>query len=176
MCILRIIPLFYVYVNQGFHVSMDSLDGFSGLASKTLEYLQDEYANKNIFAMPVMSENYITGDENVEMHAVNTSLLFSSLFEHANIFVPLTTSFGGWAKSHNHLNLDHLSYKVYWEYRTQDLIFFFFLRESRDFSVKQFLVINVAYKGRIIKRFVLSTFIMKYYNYNVLIKIKHKYL
>lgn len=113
MRILRIMPPFYVYVNQGFHISMDSLDGFSGLASKTLEYLQDEYANKNIFAMPVMSENYITGDEYSELHAVNMSLLFSSLFEHSNIFVPLTTSSGGWVKSHNHLSMDHLSYKVY---------------------------------------------------------------
>lgn len=142
MHILRIIPPFYVYINQGFHFSMDSLDGFSGLASKTLEYLQDEYANKNIFAIPVMSENYITSDENFGLHAVNTSLLFSSLFEHSNIFVPLTTSFGGWVKSHNHLNLDHLSYKVYWGYRTQDLIFFFLGRVETQVSNNLWLLMQ----------------------------------
>lgn len=94
---------------------MDSLNGFSGLASKTLEYLQDEYYNKNIIAMPVMSENNILENNNYEIHAVNTSLLFSSLFEHSNMFVPLTTSYGGWVKSQNtksHLSLDHLIYKV----------------------------------------------------------------
>jgi len=91
---------------------MDSLDGFGGLASKALEYLQDEYFNKNIIAMPVMSDNYILDEENPELQAVNTLLLFSSLFEHSNMFVPLTTSPGGWVKSQSHLNLNYLSYKV----------------------------------------------------------------
>jgi len=91
---------------------MDSLNGFGGLASKTLEYLNDEYYNKNIIAMPVMSDNYIVGDDNSELYAANTSLLFTSLFEHSNMFVPLTTSSGGWVKSQSHLNLDYLSYKV----------------------------------------------------------------
>jgi len=91
---------------------MDSLNGFGGLACKALEYLKDEYFNKNIIAMPVLSDNYVLEDENSELQAVNTSLLFSSLFEHSNMFVPLTTSSGGWIKSQSHLNLDYLSYKV----------------------------------------------------------------
>lgn len=91
---------------------MDSLNGFGGLSCKSLEFLQDEYSNKNIIAMPVMSDNYILGDENSELQAVNTSLLFASLFEHSNMFVPLTISPGGWVKSQSHLNLDYLSYKV----------------------------------------------------------------
>lgn len=90
----------------------DSLNGFGGLTCKTLEYLKDEYYNKNIIAMPVLSENYIINDENSELQAVNTSLLFSSLFEHSNMFIPLTTSYGGWVKSPNNLSLDYLSYKV----------------------------------------------------------------
>jgi len=92
---------------------MDSLNGFSGLASKALEHLQDEYLNKNILAMPVMSDNYILDSENSELQTVNTSLLFASLSELSNMFVPLTTSSGGWIKSQSHLNFDHLSYKVY---------------------------------------------------------------
>lgn len=95
---------------------MDSLNGFGGLASKTLEYLKDEYLNKTIIAMPVMSDNYIIGNENSELHAINTSLLFASLFEHSNMFVPLTTSTGGWVKSQSHLNLEYLSYKVWCTY------------------------------------------------------------
>jgi len=91
---------------------MDSLNGFGGLACKALEYLKDEYSNKTIIAMPVLSDNYILEDENSELQAVNTSLLFSSLFKHSTMFVPLTTSSGGWIKSQSHLNLDYLSYKV----------------------------------------------------------------
>lgn len=91
---------------------MDSLNGFGGLACKALEYLKDEYSNKNIIAMPVLSDNYILQDETSELQAVNTSLLFSSLFEHSNMFVPLTTSSGGWIKNQSHLILDYLSYKV----------------------------------------------------------------
>lgn len=91
---------------------MDSLNGFGGLATKALEYLQDEYSNKNIIALPVMSDNSILDEENSELQAVNTSLLFSSLFEHSNMFVPLSTSPGGWIKSQSHLSLDHLLYKV----------------------------------------------------------------
>lgn len=101
-----------VFTNQGFHILMDSLNGFGGLACKSLEYLKDEYSSKNIIAMPVMSNNYILDDENSELQIVNTSLLYSSLNEHSNMFVPLATSHGGWIKSQNKLNLDYLSYKV----------------------------------------------------------------
>jgi len=107
---------------QGFHISMDSLDGFGGLASKALEYLQDEYFNKNIIAMPVMSDNYILDEENPELQAVNTLLLFSSLFEHSNMFVPLTTSPGGWVKSQSHLNLNYLSYKNNLDYHSSAIL------------------------------------------------------
>lgn len=91
---------------------MDSLNGFGGLACKSLEYLQDEYSNKNIIALPVMSDSYILDSNNSELQAVNTSLLFSSLFEHSNMFVPLATSNSGWIKSQTHLNLDHVTYNV----------------------------------------------------------------
>lgn len=91
---------------------MDSLNGFSGLASKAMEHLQDEYLNKTILAMPVMSDNYILNNNHSELLAVNTSLLFASLFEHSNMFVPLSTSSGGWVKSQSHLDFDYLSYKV----------------------------------------------------------------
>ncbi|KAL5244425.1 hypothetical protein ACI65C_011835 [Semiaphis heraclei] len=107
---------------QGFHVSMDSLNGFGGLACKALEYLKDEYSNKNIIAMPVMSDNYILEDECSELQAVNTSLLFSSLFEHSNIFIPLSTSSGGWIKSKNHLQLDYLSYKNNLDYHSSAIL------------------------------------------------------
>lgn len=107
---------------QGFHISMDSLNGFGGLACKTLEYLKDEYSNKNIIAIPVMSDNYILEDDNSELQAVNTSLLFSSLFEHSNMFVPLTTSSSGWVKSKNHLNLDYLSYKNNLDYHSSAIL------------------------------------------------------
>lgn len=91
---------------------MDSLTGFGGLACNALEYLQDEYSNKNIIAMPVMSDNCILEDENSKLQTVNTSLLFSSLFENSNMFVPLSTSYSGWVKSQSYLTLDRLSYKV----------------------------------------------------------------
>ncbi|XP_060861222.1 protein misato isoform X1 [Metopolophium dirhodum] len=107
---------------QGFHISMDSLNGFGGLACKALEYLKDEYSNKTIIAMPVLSDNYILEDENSELQAVNTSLLFSSLFEHSTMFVPLTTSSGGWIKSQSHLNLDYLSYKNNLDYHSSAIL------------------------------------------------------
>lgn len=91
---------------------MDSLNGFSGLASKALEHLNNEYYNKNIIAMPVMSDNYILDDKNSALNVLNTSLLFSSLNVYSNMFVPLTTSSGGWVKSQSHLDSDYLSYKV----------------------------------------------------------------
>lgn len=92
---------------------MDSLTGFGGLASKALEHLNDEYYNKNIIAMPVMSDNYILDDKYSALNALNTSFLFSSLHTCSNMFVPLTTSYGGWVKNgQNHLESNYLSYKV----------------------------------------------------------------
>lgn len=37
---------------QGFHVLMDAHNGFSGMSSKCLEYIKDEYNKKSIFSVP----------------------------------------------------------------------------------------------------------------------------
>lgn len=134
---------------------MDSLNGFSGLASKTLEYLNDEYSNKTIIAMPVMSDNYIIGNENSELQAINTTLLFSSLFEHSNMFVPLTTSTGGWAKSQNHLNLEYLSYKVWYNYNK-----YLFYNSNIDIQFK--FQSNLDYHSSAILASAIDTFTLGY--------------
>ncbi|XP_050432328.1 protein misato [Adelges cooleyi] len=107
---------------QGFHVMMDSLNGFGGLSCKALEYLKDDYSNKAVIAMPVMSVNQICEEKNIDLYAVNTALLFSSLFEHSNIFIPLTTSYGGWTKSLSNLSLEHISYKSHLDYNTSAIL------------------------------------------------------
>ncbi|XP_050542872.1 protein misato [Daktulosphaira vitifoliae] len=107
---------------QGFQVTMDSLNGFGGLASKALEYLNEEYSNKCVISMPVMSSNQIDNKKNPDLYAVNSSLLFSSLIESSNIFIPLSTSYDGWARGTNHLNLEYNCYKNELDYHTSAIL------------------------------------------------------
>jgi len=85
---------------QGFQVIFDCTDGFSGLTSKCLEMLEDEY-HKSIFAIPLISPkvlNFLNSDGPMSdsIKTVNIALSYCNLIEHSSIFIPLSTMARGW--------------------------------------------------------------------------------
>ena len=85
---------------QGFQTLFDAVDGFSGVAVKCLEYLQDEYS-KTIFALPLIppwAKNFQFADEAMSdsIRLINTAFTYAKLSEHASLFVPLSTMGRAW--------------------------------------------------------------------------------
>ncbi|KAM8719946.1 hypothetical protein ACLKA7_006064 [Drosophila subpalustris] len=80
---------------QGFQVLFDIDDGFSGLASKLLEHLNDEYSRAS-FVLPLhypRNVSYAQADSRTaqSIRVVNSVLSYSHLSEQASMFTPLST-------------------------------------------------------------------------------------
>ncbi|XP_067002875.2 protein misato homolog 1 isoform X2 [Anabrus simplex] len=84
---------------QGFHILMDGTDGFGGLGSSVVQYLQDEYPRKSVLAFPAIQSNFTdSSPTNDSLRVINLTLLFSKLAEHSSLFVPLSVASLGWRK------------------------------------------------------------------------------
>ncbi|KAH8386988.1 hypothetical protein KR093_003888 [Drosophila rubida] len=80
---------------QGFQLLFDIDDGFSGMASKCLEHLNDEYSRAN-FTLPLhypRNVSYAQADARTSLNirVVNSVLSYAQLSEQANMFTPLST-------------------------------------------------------------------------------------
>lgn len=81
--------------SQGFQVLLDAIDGFSGVAVKCMEYLEDEYS-KSILAFPLIpcrTKNFQFADEGMSetIRLVNIAFSYTKLSEFSSMFVPLST-------------------------------------------------------------------------------------
>ncbi|KAF5300866.1 hypothetical protein FQR65_LT09028 [Abscondita terminalis] len=89
---------------QGFHVTFDSVDGFSGLASSCIKYIEEEYEKKPILAFPVIPSCYSVDESSTtstarcsdSLRIVNLALCYDALNEYCSLFVPLCTGTTGW--------------------------------------------------------------------------------
>lgn len=80
---------------QGFQLLFDIDDGFSGIASKCLEHLNDEYS-RACFALPLhypRNVSYAQADTRTaqSIRVVNSVLSYTHLSEQASMFTPLST-------------------------------------------------------------------------------------
>lgn len=79
---------------QGFHVLMDAHNGFSGLSSKCLEYLNDEYTKKSIFSVPTF--NYQLQCEGIDTRKRDLHYIFNLMagtaqyIEHSDLIAPMS--------------------------------------------------------------------------------------
>lgn len=112
---------------QGFHITLDSTDGFAGLALGCIELLADEY-KKPILAYPIIASHFsdnnpVSQEERDKStlkdstRLVNIGLALQELAEHATMFVPLCTGDKGWRKPGNPRLFDHVSYnpEIYYQ-------------------------------------------------------------
>ncbi|XP_055524214.1 protein misato [Wyeomyia smithii] len=111
---------------QGFQVLFDCVDGFAGLAIKTLEHLQDEY-NKTSLVFPVIPPalpNFKNADEttNMSIRVINSALAFSALVESCSLFVPLSTMGRCWRDLDKPRVFPHISYDENNLYQTSAIL------------------------------------------------------
>ncbi|XP_069672251.1 protein misato homolog 1 [Periplaneta americana] len=96
---------------QGFHILMDGTDGFAGLGTSVVEYLEDEYSTKSKLVFPTISSEFSNTTpvkDNIRM--LNLTLGFHCLSEHSSLFVPLCTGSSGWRQPGPPRVFPHLLY------------------------------------------------------------------
>ncbi|KAG4074450.1 hypothetical protein HA402_015739 [Bradysia odoriphaga] len=80
---------------QGFQMLFDCTNGFSGLAAKCLDHLNDEYSKTN-FTIPLFSpkpQNFRNADTPMSesIRVINAAMSFANLFEQSSLILPLST-------------------------------------------------------------------------------------
>ncbi|XP_055375804.1 protein misato isoform X2 [Condylostylus longicornis] len=111
---------------QGFQTLFDLSNGFSGLACKNLEYLQDEYGKTNL-AVPLFSPKsilYENADEKLSyaIRLVNIAATYSSLTEHSSLFIPLSTQDYIWKKPPRARTFRYMDYNSKSLYHTSAIL------------------------------------------------------
>ncbi|KAK5649088.1 hypothetical protein RI129_003980 [Pyrocoelia pectoralis] len=112
---------------QGFHVTLDATNGFSGLTSSCLEYINDEYERKSILAFPVIPSHYVDSEDERRplkdsICVLNLALAFEMLQEKSSLFVPLCTGSNGWRKPGEPRKFYHVSYNSTSNYHTSAIL------------------------------------------------------
>ncbi|CAD6224659.1 GSCOCG00005489001-RA-CDS [Cotesia congregata] len=106
---------------QGFQVLMDSTDGFSGLGSACIEYLQEEYG-KSILAFPLIESGSNEMSAASLIKVVNIALCWEKLGEHASVFSPLSCGEQGWPCPGLPRKFDNLTYDLDQKYHTSAIL------------------------------------------------------
>lgn len=82
---------------QGFHVLMDTHNGFGGLGSELLKYVQEEFPRKGILTFGFTPAN--VDDTTATARAsriINSALVFDKTCEHSSLFVPASLASSIW--------------------------------------------------------------------------------
>uniref|UniRef100_A0A182PE02 Misato Segment II tubulin-like domain-containing protein n=1 Tax=Anopheles epiroticus TaxID=199890 RepID=A0A182PE02_9DIPT len=111
---------------QGFQTLFDCGDGFSGVAVKLLEHLQDEYG-KATLTFPVFAPKALAfknADEPMSdsIRVINTALAFAQLPEQCSLFVPLSTMARCWRNVSEPRALPNLVYDPANFYQTSAIL------------------------------------------------------
>ncbi|KAJ6626282.1 Protein misato [Pseudolycoriella hygida] len=111
---------------QGFQMLYDCTNGFSGLASKCLDHLEDEYSKTN-FTIPTFSpnpRNFRNADTPMSesIRVVNIAMSFANLFEHSSLVLPLSTMSRCWRQCDNQRQFPFLTYDQHNLYETSSLL------------------------------------------------------
>lgn len=97
---------------QGFHLLYDGIDGFGGIAGGLSEYLGDEYRNKSILAMPLISPVGDATPIQTCMRTINFALSLQKVSDLASLVVPLGTDAVSWRNAGSSRVFPHLEYNV----------------------------------------------------------------
>lgn len=113
---------------QGFQLIFDGEDGFAGLASSTLQHINDEY-NKTSICFPVFAPNPRTfkqADSNLTdtIRVVNIAMSYANLIEDqaSALIVPLSTAAKVWRRSYGSRKLPLYEYKADNLYETSSVL------------------------------------------------------
>ncbi|KAK3913705.1 Protein misato [Frankliniella fusca] len=107
---------------QGFQVLYDGTDGFGGIASSLSEYLADEYRNKSILALPLISPIGDITPLQECIRTVNFALSLQKVSELASFLVPLGTDSKNWRSVGPPRTFPHLKYDSSSPYHTSAIL------------------------------------------------------
>ncbi|XP_035898063.1 protein misato [Anopheles stephensi] len=111
---------------QGFQTLFDCCDGFSGIAVKLLEHLQDEYGKASLVfpVFPPKAPIFKSADEAMSdsIRVINSALAFTQLSEHCSLFVPLSTMARCWRSVDEPRALPNLIYDPVNYYQTSAIL------------------------------------------------------
>ncbi|XP_058442908.1 protein misato [Malaya genurostris] len=125
---------------QGFQLLFDCVDGFTGVAIKTLEYIQDEYGKASLVfpVFPPKQLNYKNADETMStsIRVINIALAFSELIERCSLFIPLSTMEQCWRDTAKPCIFPNISYDETNFYHTSALLATFLDTASLRYRLK----------------------------------------
>jgi hypothetical protein len=108
---------------QGFHILLDGSDGFAGLGTSAVEYLEDEYSTKSKLVFPSIPSDFSnTTPLQDNMRILNIALAFHSLAEHSCLFVPLCLGSSGWKQPGVPREFPHLQYNKSLAYHSSAIL------------------------------------------------------
>ncbi len=125
---------------QGFQMLFDCTNGFSGLASKCLDHLNDEYSKTN-FTIPVFSpkpQNFRNADTPMSesIRVINIAMSFASLFEQSSLILPLSTMSRCWRQIDTPRQFPYLNYDQHNFYETSSILASYLDTISLKYRVK----------------------------------------
>ncbi|XP_015603169.1 protein misato [Cephus cinctus] len=106
---------------QGFHVILDSTDGFAGFGAACIQYLRDEYG-KSILSFPAIDGKSSEPSAANLIKVVNTALCWQSIGEHSSLFSPLCAGTSGWLPSDVPREFANLTYNRDLKYHSSALL------------------------------------------------------
>ncbi|XP_048733947.1 protein misato homolog 1-like [Ostrea edulis] len=107
---------------QGFHVLLDTHDGFGGIAAQTLQHLQDEYSSKAVMSFGLTPAN-LPDDTPVRRanRILNSALSYHTSFTQSSQFFPLSLANSLWKTIGDYADFPQLDYKLM-DYHTSAIL------------------------------------------------------
>lgn len=118
----------------------DCTNGFTGLASKCLDHLNDEYSKTN-FTIPIFSpkpQNFRNADTPMSesIRVINAAMAFAGLFEQSSLILPLSTMSRCWRQTDNQRQFPFLAYDQHNSYETSSILATYLDTISMKYRVK----------------------------------------
>ncbi|XP_045177352.2 protein misato homolog 1-like [Mercenaria mercenaria] len=97
---------------QGFHVLLDTHDGFGGLGAGIVRYLEEEFPGKGIFTFGFTPAD--APDDSAQVRAtriINSALAYENVSTHSSLFVPVSLASSLWRNLGKPVEFPYLNYK-----------------------------------------------------------------
>ncbi|KAJ8304930.1 hypothetical protein KUTeg_018513 [Tegillarca granosa] len=97
---------------QGFHILIDTNDGFGGLGSDIVQYLQDEYSTKGLFTFGLTPSTLPDNTASLRANRIlNSVITYSRCIHNSSLFSPLSLADSLWKTVGPSVQLPYLNYK-----------------------------------------------------------------
>lgn len=107
---------------QGFHLLFDGTNGFGGVATSLAEHLADEYRNKSVLALPLISPIVDLTPIQECVRTINFALSLPKVAESVSLTVPLGLDSQNWRAAGPPRVFPHLEYNPNSMYHTSAIL------------------------------------------------------